>query len=423
MSKPTDPKQPNGRDTTIFYECRILQRTQKTVAKQFHMSQARVSQIVKQVSQWRADASPAEGGELERDQSRRLGHWEGKQRIEKFLGWTMAGIVDSQRCQTIVKQREDGAGQVQWKETTVKPPVVSAQLLRQAGKYNDQLLAYDDRPPPPPAARNVPQPLPQEVQAALNWLESVERGIYSAEHADECAAQHYGSTRLIYPRLWAKHDPRPPVSVPACLAVRAVYGRWGVTAEGQAVRIDVGSSLAEPPPHPQPLSREGRGEQPGATGGTPPVLSDATECEPGPASSNGTFGSRPESPLTAGDESYHSDVPGLVETAVGIAGATSIAESGCSKVRADLPASVAREKTGESISAGPVATSPRPPAAQPLTPSPSPARGEGSRRERNEFRSTPPKPARPKRIWYGGHPPLPPTPGPPPIVIPCRFIG
>ena len=419
--KPTEPEQPSGRDTTIFYECRVLKRTQQEVAQQFEMSQARVSQIVKQVSQWRADASPAEGGELERDQSRRLTHWEGRQRIEKFLGWTMAGIVDSQRSQTIVKQRENGAGQVQWKETTVKPPVVSAQLLRQAGKYNDQLLAYDDRPPPPPAARNVPQPLPQEVQAAMNWLESVERGIYSAEHADECAAQHYGSTRLIYPRLWARHDPRPPVPVPAGLTLRAVYGRWGVTAEGQAVRIDE-MSFGGTPPHPQPLSREGRGEQAGATGGTPPVLDDAAEVAPGTDFSNGTFGPGSESPLTAGDESYHAQVPATDESAVEIAGATPVAESNCDAAQAQLPASAHREKKGESISAGPLATSPRPPAAQPLTPGPSPARGEGSRRERNEFRSTS-KLAKPKRIWYGGHPPLPTSPGPPPIVIPCRFIG
>ena len=175
------------------------------------------------------------------------------------------------------------------------------------------------------------------------------------------------------------------------------------------------------PPHPQPLSREGRGEQAGATGGTPPVLDDAAEVEPGTDSSNGTFGPTPESPLTAGDDSYHSDVRHLAETAAEIACSTPVAESNCDAARSQLPASAAREKTGESISAGPVATSPRPPAAQPLTPSPSPARGEGSRRERNEFRSTSPKPARPKRIWYGGHPPLPLPPGPPPIVIPCRF--
>ena len=131
--KPTDLKNPSGRDTIIFYECRVLKRTQEEVAQQFELSQARVSQIVKRVSQWRADASPAEGGELERDQSRRLTHWEGKQRIEKFLGWTMAGIVDSQRSQTIVKQREDGEGQVQWKETTVKPPVVSATFCGKRG--------------------------------------------------------------------------------------------------------------------------------------------------------------------------------------------------------------------------------------------------------------------------------------------------
>ena len=152
-AKPTRPKQPSGRDTTIFYECRVLKRTQQDVAQQFEMSQARVSQIVKQVSQWRADASPAEGGEFERDQSRRLAHWEGKQRIEKFLGWTMAGIVDSQRSQTIVKQREDGEGKVQWKETTVKPPVVSAPAFAASGEVQRSTARL--RRPPAAAPRRA----------------------------------------------------------------------------------------------------------------------------------------------------------------------------------------------------------------------------------------------------------------------------
>ena len=100
---------PDERDQEIFRRVRGGRESQAAVAKEYGLSQPRVSQIVEQVLAWLVEATPAETGELPPEKRLRLGSYLVRMRLECLLDMTMQSWRNSQGNLTTTKSRDDGA--------------------------------------------------------------------------------------------------------------------------------------------------------------------------------------------------------------------------------------------------------------------------------------------------------------------------
>jgi hypothetical protein len=190
---------PSVRDVSIFYEVRVAGRTQADVARQFNMTQPRVSQICKRLASWRADVPPDQSGDLAAAQYRRLTHWQWRERTEMMFSDARNDYLRSRGDHVTVKEGPRG------KETTTRPPRADIRALEQCRRLNNDLLKHADQPPPPGAEPAIPQ----EVQTGLEILRMVESGQWTIDQADHEAVEHQRARKLPIPRLWAKYDGDP----------------------------------------------------------------------------------------------------------------------------------------------------------------------------------------------------------------------
>src|SRR5688572_33087390 len=82
---PQKRSEPCARDREIFRQHTVHQVLQKKLAFDYQMSASRVSQIVKKVRDWQADASPRDG-ELDHGQRVRLERHLERERLEMLYG-------------------------------------------------------------------------------------------------------------------------------------------------------------------------------------------------------------------------------------------------------------------------------------------------------------------------------------------------
>lgn len=95
---------PSVRDREIYERVMVHQQTQQAVAGEYSLTQARVSQIVAEVSDWLANATGKEAGDLSPAQALRLGSRVVRMRLEHLLGVFMQSWRSSQG--EIASQRE-----------------------------------------------------------------------------------------------------------------------------------------------------------------------------------------------------------------------------------------------------------------------------------------------------------------------------
>jgi hypothetical protein len=195
---------PSARDVAIFYEVRILCRRQMDVSRQFGLSQARVSQIVSEVSQWRASVSPAEGGDLPDEDRRRADRRVARQRIEAILEWAMADYEASRRPHVTTKFGVRGGKP--FHKTTVKEQRPSAQHLKLAVKLSEELHDWDA---PAPRAPELTDPILWAKRFSEVLLAKVERGEKTVDQADMYALVFGGAKEVTVERTWAKYELDP----------------------------------------------------------------------------------------------------------------------------------------------------------------------------------------------------------------------
>lgn len=150
---------PSGRDMAIYYEVRVVCRTQAAVALDFEITQSRVSQIVREVAAWRAAQSPRFG--TEREAVNRVSQWECRERTSVLLSWAMADYLESR--QSLVTERRGVMPSGDFCETVIRQQRANARLLKLAMDLNERLAEYDDLPlPPEPPAEQEAEDRDQE---------------------------------------------------------------------------------------------------------------------------------------------------------------------------------------------------------------------------------------------------------------------
>ena len=166
-SLPRQKRAPSERDQAIYAARHSLGWTQARLAKKYHVSQRRISTILKRVEQWLGNARPLEQGELDAGArlrlERRLEHERARAVYDKAM---RAFDTGPKELKTTKKGKR---GDVEYHEEVTREQPVNVQLLRTALLANADLRKVADKPAPPK------QPTPEQEEErrrrdALNWL-------------------------------------------------------------------------------------------------------------------------------------------------------------------------------------------------------------------------------------------------------------
>src|SRR5215207_3777014 len=144
---PAERPAPSDRDQEIYRLCKAQRVPQKELAKKFQMSAGRVSQIVKEVKAWLANAS-AKDGELDHNQERRLERRIERARLEHLYGKSLRMLEDFEK--PAENKRGKGEDAV---TTTREERNARVQALKSATRLAESLGRIAEREPLPEPAR------------------------------------------------------------------------------------------------------------------------------------------------------------------------------------------------------------------------------------------------------------------------------
>jgi len=142
-SLPTAP--PTERDLEIFSAVHVDCRRQVDVAAEFGISQSRVSQIVRDVVEWRAGMGLS--GELQGRERKQVEAWLDAQRLE----WLYEHTLDNYRrsCQPQRRERKGANQHGEWHDETIDHPPGNLQCLRLASRLLELRWKMDEKCPQP----------------------------------------------------------------------------------------------------------------------------------------------------------------------------------------------------------------------------------------------------------------------------------
>jgi hypothetical protein len=142
-SLPTAP--PTERDLEIFAAVHVDCRRQVDVAAEFGISQSRVSQIVRDVVEWRAGMGLS--GELEGRERKKVEAWLDAQRLE----WLYEHTLDNYRrsCQPQRRERKGANQHGEWHDETIDHPPGNLQCLRLAARLLELRWKMEEKCPQP----------------------------------------------------------------------------------------------------------------------------------------------------------------------------------------------------------------------------------------------------------------------------------
>src|SRR5215207_8753611 len=179
---PRKKRTPSGRDQAIFVARRTLGRTTLELAAEHGLSPSRISQIVRRVEKWRANASPLEDGDLNHQERQRLERWLARERSQAIYDRAIRAYDTAPPELTTTKSgARDGK---QFSEQTRRQMPPSVQLLKLALRAGEDLAKAADKPPPP-APRDPAEERRRREREALDWLYTAR---CEAEDAGQVAA-------------------------------------------------------------------------------------------------------------------------------------------------------------------------------------------------------------------------------------------
>ena len=149
-TRPRKKRAPSSRDQAIFLAYRAGGKSQAQLAEDNHLSQRRISEIVRRVEHWRANLLPAAAGELEPQQQARLERYLEQQRLQGIYDRAIRAY-DTQPQELKTARQGDRDGKPYHDQTTRELPP-NVQLLKVAqraaldlGKLSDK---RNDQPAP-----------------------------------------------------------------------------------------------------------------------------------------------------------------------------------------------------------------------------------------------------------------------------------
>ncbi len=147
---PKDRRPPSERNLTIYTLCKPHRVPQKDLAQKYEIGTPRVSQIVKEVGEWFANAS-AKDGELDHNQQRRLERRIERERLEHLYGKSLRMLEDFEKPSE--STRGEGAGAV---KTTREERNARVQALKSCTRLAESLGKIAEREPlPEPAIKGT----------------------------------------------------------------------------------------------------------------------------------------------------------------------------------------------------------------------------------------------------------------------------
>ena len=153
LQNPNDRRPPSERNLTIYTLCKAHRVPQKDLALKYEIGALRVSQIVKEVGDWFANAS-AKDGELDHNQQRRLERRIERERLEHLYGKSLRMLEDFEK--PAESTRGEGEGAV---KTTREERNARVQALKSCTRIAESLGKIAEREPlPEPAGVEVPIP-------------------------------------------------------------------------------------------------------------------------------------------------------------------------------------------------------------------------------------------------------------------------
>ena len=144
LQNPKVRRPPSERDQEIYRLCKAQRVPQKELAPQFGIKPPRVSQIVKEVGQWLANAGVRDG-ELDHHQERRLERRIERARLEHLYGYNLRMLADFEK--PAESTRGEGEGAV---KTTREERNARVQALKSAIRTAESLGKIAEREPLPP---------------------------------------------------------------------------------------------------------------------------------------------------------------------------------------------------------------------------------------------------------------------------------
>ena len=243
VSRPKKCSEPSARDQEIYRQHTVYQVLQKDLATRYEMHFSRVSQIVKKVAAWWADASPREG-ELDHGQRLRLERRLERERLEMLYGESLKLLREWEEESQVEdrKSKVEGAGELNI--ANCKLQIAKCQLpicnLQSAGASGADAASPGEAPSPQPSpsgrggTRDHASQRVQALKCAIRTTESLGK-LAEREPAPEPAGAkdfiHWGrlNAQLGRERELAEESGAAPVSgdshdLVACV-LRAMLGK------------------------------------------------------------------------------------------------------------------------------------------------------------------------------------------------------
>ena len=214
--QPAERREPSERDQEIYSQVKAGCKLQKELAVEYEMDKSRVSQIVKNVELWFADASPRDG-ELDHGQRLRLERRLERERLELLYGASVRMMREFEKpAEATRKQGEEVV------KTTREERNSRLQALKCAIRTTESLGKLAER---------EPAPLPPEATTHLRADVLYGHLTHEREEAEakgRVAASSGCAWDVVYYVLGALHgdllDPVDPTSVLAA-ALTQIVGR------------------------------------------------------------------------------------------------------------------------------------------------------------------------------------------------------
>jgi len=143
LENPHERPAPSERDRDIYLLHKAHRVKQKQLAHDYEMSAGRVSQIVKKVGAWFANAS-AKDGELDHDQQRRLERRIERERLEQLYDYNLRMLEDFEKPATSTRGEGEDAMTTKREERNAR-----VQALKTAVRTAESLGKIAEREPLP----------------------------------------------------------------------------------------------------------------------------------------------------------------------------------------------------------------------------------------------------------------------------------
>ena len=176
-SLPGEP--PTERDLQIFTAVKIDARRQVDVAAEFAISQSRVSQIIRHVSQWRLATSTEAGADS--SERRIVDGWIDAQRLESLYEHTLA--LFRRTCEPKRREKKGTNQHGEWQAQTIDHPPGNLQCLRLASQLLElRWKLLEKCPPPAPLAfAHAPESKVIEKLVSMRHLAEVRGDVRRSE--------------------------------------------------------------------------------------------------------------------------------------------------------------------------------------------------------------------------------------------------